>query len=199
MKRLAALAALGVLTGLAHADVIFYTTTQPLAGSENVVFNVPGLISTGTLVQGQLGVSGHVYDFIGTESLTTPVDGQARVVASDGAFTFLDIRPNTGVFSFTGMNFDINAAADSDVTLTVTEADGDVISSSFVVNGAGSNPFTIEAVSGDVITGVTISSTSSLTDVRNFRIAGSAVPEPSSMAALALGSMLFWRKRSRKA
>src|SRR5205085_5563024 len=73
----------------ASATIIFQVGNNPQPGEENILFNDndgPALTIFGTTNQSGLSVS-----FTGTENLVTQGNGQAMLLAEDGAFSDLSI------------------------------------------------------------------------------------------------------------
>jgi hypothetical protein len=155
---------------------------------ENVLFNEPGLIGTGPVVQGITNNTDLVVTFTGDgEILTTPAAGQARIQAADGSFDFLRVEIIGGIFKSLILNLD--ALANGNVEFTTDEVgSGPVVSPLFSLSGSGNNFFTITSVVGleyiSLRTDVGVTSIG-LEDISQFRIGGAAaVPEP--------GSLIMW-------
>ncbi|MCU1340096.1 MAG: protein sorting domain protein [Bryobacterales bacterium] len=191
--------------GALNASIIFTPGNNPQSNEENVLFNLSGLIGGPALtVTGQTQQSGFLVNFTGTENLITPSAGQARVEASDGAFTQLGINLGTTA-TFTDIIFNLNTvnSTPGTATITVTEVGGPGATFALPV-GAGSNFLTITTAGGELMTGVTISSNVAINDIRQTRISGAAavqaIPEPISSALVGTGliSLFFIRRRARR-
>ncbi len=168
-----------VLLGLgsavtARADIILTPGNVPQT-DENVLLN-NGL--TGNPIFGLTNNTQLSVRFRGTETLTAPSNGQARVEAADGTLTNLSIDlastvggPSTG--TFTSLILNLDAATTGFVTFVVTEDNGTVNTFNNVALGiAGQNFFTITAISGQRIANVTFTTTVpvTLSDVAQVRI-----------------------------
>jgi hypothetical protein len=192
------------LAGTARADVIFQLGNVPQI-DENVLFNDPGLISTGNTVQGATNQTGRIFNFGSNEMLTTPSQGQARIEAVNNPFNLFTIQgqPNT---TFESAIFNLNAAASGTVTIMVTNQLGQVESQTLSVDANGENFFTLTTNQTQSIRSISISG-ASLNDVRQIRIGGASAPttsvsEPSSLlllgtSFLTLGVVLSRSRSSR--
>jgi len=201
MKRLFSVGLLLLGCGALNATIVFTPGNDPQADEENVLFNLPGLIAgPATTVTGQTQQSSFQVFFTGTENLVTPSAGQARVEAADGAFTTLGINLGTG--TFTDIIFNLNTVNSTPGTATVTVSQKVGADQVFLLPVAqGSNFLTIVAINGELMTGVGISSTVAINDIRQTRISGAAastvIPEPISSALIGTGliSLAFLRRR----
>jgi hypothetical protein len=192
------------MAGTARADIIFTIGNVPQT-DENILFNEPGLISTGNPVTGITNQSGFIYAFGSNETLTTPSAGQARIEAVNNPFNLLTIAGVTNNI-FESAIFNLNAATTGTVIITVTNQLGQVEVQQFTVDPNGENFFTLTTDLAQSIASISISG-ASLNDVRQIRIGGSAnrttVPEPSTLLLLgsgflALGMVSFSRSRRAK-
>jgi ABC-type glycerol-3-phosphate transport system substrate-binding protein len=105
----AAAAALALSAGAASAAVTITDANVPGNPEENIQLtqDTPGTTILGVTNQTNTSVS-----FVGDEMLNAPAQGQARIVAVDGGFSYLEIfltNPNLG---FTALELNINALAD---------------------------------------------------------------------------------------
>jgi hypothetical protein len=181
----------------ANATIIIYDRLEGGSGDvENVLFNEPGLITTGTTIQGILNQSDYLIDFTGNEELTTPAIGQARIEASDGSLNFLTIAMNDPNLGFNKVQFNIDAAEDGQVSLSFLDQFNNLYTDTFDLDGAGENWFTAIAFDGQVIVLATINSQvdlASISDVEQVRIGAtdqtetSPVSEPATMLLLGPG------------
>jgi hypothetical protein len=180
---------------LAHADIEILQGPGDIPGDANVLFNEPGLIGTGNPIQGQTQNPSLTVDFQGDEELTTPAAGQARIEATDGAFTYLSTFLHDGG-TYTSLIVNINALTTGQVTFTVDQQVGSPFIQTFDIQGPGENFFRIIATNNQLITKTTFATTSGMQDVRQIRIGGQQpVPEPASVAALGVGVVALIRRR----
>jgi hypothetical protein len=203
----ALLCVIGLYNSSASAAVIV-PGNIPEPGEENILFNQPGLISTGVTIQGITNQTAVVVNFTGDgEIITTPAQGQARIEAVDGSLDFLSIRlaPPGGTFGDIILN--LNAEADGFVTFTVDEGSGPVLFPTvFNIDAGGQNFFTATSALGFLSFSFQTSGAVSavgLDDVRQIRISqvrpNAGVPEVSSIAAWAvcigMGAMVYLRRK----
>ena len=155
----------------------------------NVLFDTD---MTGPTVMGSLNnYPGVMVNFTGNESLTTTAsNGQARISGSDGSLNLLTFTLADGA-TFSEAEFNLNALTDGFATITFLGTGGTTlfVTDPLAISANGQNFF---GLSGGDFTGVTISSTVDLGDVRQIRLGGitllqSAVPEPGTWAMMLLG------------
>ena len=193
--------------GAMNATIIFTVGNNPQTGEENVLFNLPGLTAgPATTVTGETQTTNFLVNFTSNENLVTPSDGQARVEGADGDFTLLGI--NLGTNTFTDIIFNLNTvnAIAGIATISVTEASGPGGSFDLPV-AAGSNFLTVTVADSELITGVNISSTTQINDIRQTRISGAgggsiqSTPEPATLAMTGLGLLglgIYGRRRRQR-
>ena len=201
MNRLLTAACLAVAAAGAQAILVIDPTPGNLPGTENVLFNVGGLIPEGPLVQGILNTSEVIVDFSGaSEDLVTPPGGQARVASVDGLFTALSTQMNDPTLGIAAYQFNVNAKSAGDVTVDLYMGGGVAFSGTFAVVAGGENWFKVYGTEGEVLDKVTLSSTADMLDVRQNRIGAAPlpVPEPSALAGLGVGLALLLRRRMKK-
>jgi hypothetical protein len=166
-----------------RGDILIVSSNVPQP-DENVLFNEAGLITTGNPVQGITNMSAMIVEFAGVEDLTTPAAGQARIQAVEGTYDDLLVDLASPDATFTSLIFNLNAAEDGQATIRVFEEDATATAASFDIDANGENFFTITAINNQRIASVEITTTSPLDDVRQFRIGGVVVPEPTSLVLL---------------
>jgi hypothetical protein len=166
-------------------------------GTENILFNEPGLTGSGTTVQGISNQSDALVNFTSTTSLTTPSGGQARI---EEDFTELAIALATG--TFTKAIFNLDANADGNVTFTVNYlgATGSPFTETFSVGQNGNNFFQVLAGDGAAISSISLVGTTSFEDIAQIRLGGfSSVPDGGATAAmLGLGILALSAFRSKQ-
>lgn len=199
--KLLGLALLGV--SLSNASVIILDGNNPVPPEYNVLLN-QGQI--GTMITGSFNQSLAIADFTSNESITSPANGQARIIASDGTLSNLVISLEGG-YTFGDLIFAINRQNGNVANPTVSimangTLSGDVVLTPSTTITAGNQFFTIRAT-GETLNSVTIAATNSSTlqDIRQLRFSeitapdggggggggGSQVPEPTSLALLGGG------------
>lgn len=201
MNRLLTAACLAVAAAGSQAALVIDPTPGNLPDTENVLFNVGGLIAEGPLVQGILNTSEVLVDFYGaSEDLITPPGGQARVASVDGLFTALTTQMNDPTLGIAAYQFNINAKVSGDVTIDLYMGGGVALSGTFAVVAGGENWFKVYGTKGEVLEKITLLSTGELQDVRQNRIGAAPlpVPEPSALAGLGVGLAMLLRRRMKK-
>jgi len=201
MNKILLVAGLAAAAASSQAILVIDPTPGSLPGTENVLFNVPGLIATGPLVQGTLNSSDAIVDFFGaTEDLTTPPGGQARVTALDGTLRMLTTAMTDPGLGIAAYQFDVNAKTSGDLTIDLYVGNAVAATGTFAISAGGSNWFKIYGTEGEVLSKVTLSSTGEILDVRQNRIgaAPAPVPEPSAIVGLGIGLTLLLRRRFKK-
>lgn len=205
LRVLAAGLVLCLIASGANATIVITAGPGNVLDDENVLFNEPGLITSGSLVQGTTNQSFTWVDFFDAgEDLVSPAQGQARVEAEDGLFTNMAIAltaPPGG--EFTSIIFNLNAIADGFVTLTVDQLVGPDVAQMFAVDGSGQNFYIATSQDGQSILAISIFSTIGIEDIRQIRIGfgeSVRVPEPATLALFGAGlaALAFlnrWRSR----
>jgi hypothetical protein len=191
---------IGATCGTSRADLVFYTGSGKIMPDENLEFNDTGLADYMQTIEGLTNQTGAIYEIMSndpTEIIFSPSAGQARVEAEDGAFSSIMIFPQNNVGSFTELEFDVNILNGTSGTFELTVVDQDNVSHSSTFDGnnalgTGSNWFSVEATNQMSIIKATLTATSNdavnfpqiIQDVRQIRLGGVVVPEPSSFLLL---------------
>lgn len=192
MKRLFFVAAMAAVAIPANAAIFVEVGPGNIFGDEIVLLDNSGLLDSGPLVQGITNQSGLIVDFYGAgEDLVLPSGGQARLEAQDGALRALTMSYNDPALRFTSVI--INPDPSDDGTITFF-ADG-VDLGSFDLDGNGENFFKIIATDGDSFDEMSFLTDIDIVDLKQPRVG--QVPEPATMAALAIGIAGLLRSRRR--
>jgi PEP-CTERM motif len=203
---LAVFGVIGIVASTAKADIVVVTGVNN-QGTDNVLLNPATNVLT---VTGTVGQNNRIVNFTstsGTMLLNANPSGQATVSGGTGnnpltQLTFSLANNDT----FTRAVFNINAAVNGTVTLTVTGINitGGTFSQNFTVDANGQNFFTVTAINGQLIQTISLNGVA-MEDVRQVRLGGGAIqetiPEPASMFLLGtglLGAAAGFRKRFRR-
>ena len=151
---------------------------------ENVLLNT-GL--SGNPIFGTTNQTGLAVRFTGTEDLTAPANGQARIEAVDGFFTSLIIDVPNG--SFTSLIFNPDATMDGTVDFTATTNTGVQVFNDIALSGSGNNFFTFTTIDGQRYLSIAFEADVPLVDAAQFRIGGAQpdvadVPDAASTLSL---------------
>jgi hypothetical protein len=207
-KRILLLAALTVLLpSISWANISFTVGNNPQPGEENVLLNNG---QTGNTIQGTTNQTGFAVNFVSTQFITAPANGQARVEATSAASNGTQVGLTNVTFSipggtFTDAIFNMNiggtiGTAGGNATITVNGSMG--TSTLMDLIGNGQNFLTVLATGGETINSVGISYANGLTDLEQVRISGAAgparVPETGatvSLLGLGLAGLGIFRRK----
>ena len=180
----------------ARADIVVIQGVDN-TGTDNVLLTPATNVTTvtGTVNSGLFTVN--FVSASGSQLLSANPSGQATTSGGTGNDPFTNINFSiAGGGTFTAAVFNINAATDGEVLITVEGINitGGTFTDTFEVDANGENFFTIHAINGQLITSITLDGQNGATfeDLRQVRIVGLAnpsnpVPEPASMFLLGSG------------
>jgi hypothetical protein len=203
---LAVFGVISVVAGTAKADIVVITGVNN-QGTDNVLLNPATNVLT---VTGTVGQNNRIVNFTSTSGsglLNANPSGQATVSGGTNNSPFTQLTFSlANNDTFTRAVFNINAAVNGTVTLTVTGINitGGTFTENFTVDANGQNFFTVTAINGQLIQTISLSGVQ-MEDVRQVRLGGGVieqtVPEPASMFLLGtglLGAAAGFRKKFRR-
>lgn len=197
-SKLGVLIGAALLTSAAQAIIIITPGPGNFEGDENILFNEPGLLNNGPVIQGITNQSRFIVDFFDAgEDLISPSGGQARVEAVDGGFHNMTMQMHEAGMVFHTLIWNINAVEAGTVTFRVGRTGGAPHVETFNLVQGGQNFFRFSAL-GESMIWVRFESVPEVSDVKQIRIGG-IVPEPASVIALTVASLgLLSRRRKKK-
>ena len=198
-KLLLVITAAVLLPAASWANIMFTLGNNPQPGEENVLLNQgeTGQTVTGSTQQSHIGVT----FFSGSQILTIPANGQARIEATSGGsqVALNDIRfalTSGGTFTDAIFNMHIGGTiGTSGGEATIQAQDNlDIFHSFTTTLGNGENFVTVVASSGESIQNIAIFlPVGGFTDLRQVRISGAggvSVPDSGTTLTLLGASML---------
>ena len=208
MLAMMAVAVLGLAPGVTRADFTFDTSNIPSA--KNINLQSATDVAT-VLGETQQVVNGNpVMVMFGNAGVHLDASNGAATISATGSkntFTTLTATIQSG-FGVTDMDFKLqpnnaNLATDF-VTLVAYDQFGNMTTSQNLLftNKNGENDFAVHAINGELLTQLVITSTVALNSAKQFSVLGvRAVPEPSSIAMLGIGTVAMgltaYRRRRR--
>jgi hypothetical protein len=198
--------------GSVQAGVVFTAGEQPDQGTVSNVRFLP--TSSGvdfgpdTTVTGKAGNTSYLVDFTANEFLLA-FDQSGKppgLRATDGALHALDVNVRNSSFTTFYYNLHLDAVARNPAgrfaDIVVTSFDGRTTSyTQQLLNGH--NQLIIRADKGTLLRGVSIASSTNITEFVQFRVGGLglapvSVPEPGMLWSFSLAGLALWGVRSRR-
>jgi PEP-CTERM motif len=166
----------------ARADSVTFTLgNNPQQDEENILLNNG---TTGTTVFGLTNQTQLPVAFSSTtDILVEPASGQARVEAQDALLNNITISVPNGTFHDIILNPFFGSGT---ATVSVLTANNQTFTFSYTLTN-GNNFLTIVAGPGTLITSVTVNAPGGFTDLRQPRISGASVPEPTTLLLFGFG------------
>ena len=192
----AGVVALALSASVAQADIIFTLGNVGSLDDENVLFQEPGTIDgPALLVTGKTNDSDLTVFFEGQELLTAEqASGQAVLESVDGQFTTVRFGVQGGtagsfIFNPNIFNTDGGQPETGTISVVVNQVFGPDALFTYDASSAGNNFLTVQAINGQRIVDITITSDNPLSflDVRQFRVGSATECPPGSTDPLCTG------------
>lgn len=193
----------------AAATIEIFSTPGAVQPDENVLFSGPDPV--GSTAIGFTNQTNTSVTFLGSETLVTPANGQARIEAADGGLDNLEFLLTDPALGFTEVEFNIfgSRATATSVTLNFTDQFGTVFDRVVEID-SGQNFFSARGIDDQFITNVSFTLNGDVQDLRQVRVGGiveledggigAGVPEPASWAMMLGGfGLIGFATRRRRA
>jgi hypothetical protein len=207
-KALLVAATIALGSTAAQADIVIVTGVNN-QGTDNVLLNSATNVST---VTGTVGPSNLLVNFTsnsGSDLLSANPSGQATISGGTGNDPFTQLSfglANNDTFTRAVFNINAETSGSTSILVNGININGGSFQQNFAVDANGENFFTVTAINGQLITGISLTAISGATfdDVRQVRLGGfstvGAVPESSTWAMMILGfagvGFIAYRRRS---
>ena len=161
----------------AQATAILTIGNNPQPGQENVLLDDD---LSGNPIFGTTNITGTSVRFTGAEDLESQANGQAAILAVDGAYNYLMIDVPGGTFE--SLIFNPDAAADGTIDFRVTTNTGVQLFDDVALDGNGQNFFTFTTDAAQHLISVEFLADVDVVDTKQVRISGfqQQVPDAAS-------------------
>jgi hypothetical protein len=188
---------LGLAAPRASATIIIYSTPGAVQPEENLILQDTGYPPTGNPVYGLTNQSATIFKIMGSETLTLPANGQARVEAANAStYIWAKFDAADPLLYFKLFEANVNVTGTPTITVSVTEPGSGGTTLYTYTGGSGQNFFGVKAIDGQLIDFITVSTSpsESIEDIKQIRVGGiggiqgnPVIPEPSTLVLLGSG------------
>jgi hypothetical protein len=189
---------------IASADIIITPGPGNFPGDENILFNDPNLTNDGPLVRGISNQTQFLFNYFDAGEDLHVNGGQALVEPFSGdGYQALSLEFDQDDVAFLTYIMNINVfddAGDGTVHMYATPYGGSEVDLGvFDIGATGENWFRFSTTNGDMIRQIRFTTDVDVQDIRQNRVGGvQVVPEPASLAAIAMGLGIIANRKRRK-
>jgi hypothetical protein len=172
------------------ANAVIILDPTPSGTGNNVVFNQQPPNQMGTMVFGNINDPNNtLVQFTSTQVLITPAQGQARIESvPDGALN--NLTTTIPGFFFDQAVFNLDATANGSAAISAFDQFGTQFNFTLPLSGSGENFFTLNTLSGELISRVSFTTTVGLDEVSQIRF-GETVPIPGPIVGAGLPGLIL--------